>query len=120
MTQAVAHAEPRWVRHYRPGDPEQEPARTENRRFAESLGRRGRNGVAEVAEMGRMRPVGGWPDEDVWYPASELLGTRGYVVVRATGEVISSVVADVKRERERSAQASARPCDGGLGDVRGR
>ena len=59
-----------------------------------------------------MRPARGWPDEERWYAADELLLPRGYVIVRATGEVLSSVVADVCRERE------ARRFESGLGGVR--
>jgi len=66
-----------------------------------------------------MRPADGWPDEGRWYAASDLRRPRGYVVVRATGEVLSSVVADVCRERKQRADTASPPDrDSGLGGVR--
>ena len=103
------------------GANECEASRTKSARFATPVRQVGRKGVAEAVGLGRMRPKRVWPDDGRWYPASELLRPRGYVIVRATGEVLSSVVADVCRERREavgSAVLSDRPCEGGRGGLR--
>jgi hypothetical protein len=59
--------------------------------------------VVESSEVGssntRPRASSGTPDAGGWYDGRDLRAFRGYVVNRWTGEVLSSVIADVIRER---------------------
>jgi hypothetical protein len=49
----------------------------------------------------RPRASSGTPDAGGWFDGRDLRAFRGYVVNRWTGEVLSSVIADVIRERAR-------------------
>jgi hypothetical protein len=48
----------------------------------------------------RPRAITGTPDDCGWRDGDDLRSVRGYVINRWTGEVLSSVIADVIRERE--------------------
>jgi hypothetical protein len=61
--------------------------------------------VEEAFEVGssNTRPGAryGTPDDPGWDDADDLIYPRGYVLNRWTGEVLSSVLADIQRERGR-------------------